>query len=103
MWRHVYDLDNDAVHVYEVDYCAAHSFAETTDKEKLNSATTPVRQRATKSIIIFYEIRGNQIHTLPESDVQIHVDARGKRFLHIRVDSDKNLKLGRERFGYVPE
>ena len=43
MWRHVYDLDNAAAHVYEVDYCAAHSFAETTtDKEKLNSATTPV-------------------------------------------------------------
>ena len=62
-----------------------------------------LRQRAAKSLIIFYEIRGNQIHTLPESDVQIHVDARGKRFLRIRVDSDKNLKLGRERFGYVPE
>jgi len=38
MWRHLYGLENDDAHDYEVDYCAARSFAETTDKEKLKVA-----------------------------------------------------------------
>ena len=38
MWRHLYGLNNDDAHDYEGNYCAARSFAETTDKEKLKVA-----------------------------------------------------------------
>ena len=43
MWRHVYGLNNDDAHAYEVNYCAARSFAETTDKEKLKVARVYLR------------------------------------------------------------
>ena len=38
MWRHLYGLDNDAAHDYELKYCAERAYSSSGDTKKLTRA-----------------------------------------------------------------
>ena len=61
------------------------------------------RQRAAKLLRVFYVLMDDgNIRFLDGSDITLHLEADGTPYLRIRVDVDKNLQRGSERFAYIP-
>ena len=66
-----------------------------------------LRQQAAKHLIVRYHIDTAELSPrvvfAANSDIIIFTKPDGSRYMRIRVDVDKNIKEGAERFAYVPE
>ena len=99
MWRHLYGLDNDAAHDYELKYCAERAYSTSGDTEKLKVARV---YATTKRRAVLVDNRGKKESLTAwmarlEGQLRARTDAVGvvANMLKPRGDSLKAVAKGR--------